>query len=272
VRLPPEISASGYRLITREATDSTNSDAAEAARNGDPGRLWVVAREQRTGRGRHGRTWTSPSGNLYASLLLMDPCPPAQAPQLGFVAGLALHEAVAAETGLEAPRLALKWPNDLLLDGSKLAGVLLEGHHSGEQSFSLVIGFGVNIVAAPAATPYPASALCTVRNDLAAETLFASLSRTFARRFEAWLDARRQDQAEPFEAVREQWLARAAGLGDAITIRLPDGDRSGAFRGLDQAGRLQLQTHAGMELIDAGDLYFSRLRSADVPAGPSAAG
>jgi BirA family transcriptional regulator, biotin operon repressor / biotin---[acetyl-CoA-carboxylase] ligase len=272
VQLAPEIAASGYRLITLDTTDSTNSDAAAAARDGDPGCLWIVAREQRTGRGRHGRTWTSPPGNLYASLLLIEPCAAALAPQLGFVAGLALHEAVAAETGLEAPRLALKWPNDLLLDGGKVAGVLLEGHHSPDRSFGVVIGFGVNVAAAPDATPYPAKALRAVKRDLSPEAVFDGLSRAFARHFGAWREARRRGDADPFENIRRQWLARAAGRGNAVTIRLPTGERTGTFMGLDKAGRLQLGTVAGVELIDAGDLYFSQLHSSGLQSGPSVSG
>ena len=271
MQLPPEIAASGYRLITRDATDSTNSDAAAAARGGDPGGLWVVAREQRTGRGRHGRSWSSPPGNLYASLLLIDPCELALAPQLGFVAGLALHGAVAAETGLDAPRLALKWPNDLLLDGGKVAGVLLEGHH-GPGTFGVVIGFGVNVAAAPDAMPYPARALREITSDVSPEAVFASLARAFARHFDAWRDARQRMDEEPFETVRSQWLARAAGQGSAVTIRLPSGDRSGTFTGLDKAGRLQLETVGGMELIDAGDLYFPHLHIAGPRSGSSVSG
>jgi BirA family biotin operon repressor/biotin-[acetyl-CoA-carboxylase] ligase len=272
VQLPPEIIASGYRLITRDTTDSTNNDAAAAARDGDPGRLWIVAREQRTGRGRHGRTWTSPPGNLYASLLLIEPCEAGLASQLGFVAGLALHEAVAAEAGLDAPRLALKWPNDLLLDGGKVAGVLLEGHHGVRGSFAVVIGFGVNIGTAPDAMPYPAKALRAIKSELSPEAVFASLSRAFARHFQVWREAGRRHDEDAFDNIRRQWLARAAGQGDAVTIRLPTGDRSGTFLGLDKTGRLQLGTAGGVELIDAGDLYFPHLHAGGMRAGPSASG
>jgi BirA family biotin operon repressor/biotin-[acetyl-CoA-carboxylase] ligase len=133
VHLLPEAEIAGYRLQSVDATESTNDDAFRAAAAGDPGRLWIVAREQVAGRGRHGRQWSSPPGNLYASLLLVDPCEVAVAPQLGFVAGLALHQAVEAVTGVGAPRLALKWPNDLLLDRAKVAGLLLEGHRIGRK-------------------------------------------------------------------------------------------------------------------------------------------
>jgi BirA family biotin operon repressor/biotin-[acetyl-CoA-carboxylase] ligase len=260
VRLPSEIEASGYRLITLDSTPSTNDEAAAAARQGDPGRLWIVAREQRAGRGRHGRLWTSPPGNVYASLLLIAPCEPALAPQLGFVAGVALHEAVAAETGVGVPRLGLKWPNDLLLDRAKVAGLLLEGHRARNGVFAVVIGFGINVATAPETASYPASALREIKRDLSIEALFSSLARSFARQFKAWSGARVGD---PFASVRAEWMARAAGVGDEVTIRLPSGERRGSFVGLDRAGRLQLRTAAGTELIDAGDLYFPALHAAD---------
>jgi BirA family transcriptional regulator, biotin operon repressor / biotin---[acetyl-CoA-carboxylase] ligase len=256
VRLAPEADASGYRLIALDSIESTNDEAARAARQGDRGRLWIVAGEQRAGRGRHGRVWTSPRGNLYASLLLVGPCEPASAPQLGFIAGLALYEAIAAETGLAAPRLALKWPNDLLLDSTKVAGLLLEGHHGPDGAFAVVIGFGVNVAAAPEDAAYPAKALRSAQADLSPEALFASLSRSVAQRIEAWRKSREGGAADPFQAVRAEWLLRAAGVGQTVTIRLPSGPRSGAFLGLDRAGRLQLGTPDGTELIDAGDLYF----------------
>jgi BirA family transcriptional regulator, biotin operon repressor / biotin---[acetyl-CoA-carboxylase] ligase len=266
VRLAPEAHAAGYRLFACDATQSTNDDAAAAARDGDAGRLWIVAGEQRAGRGRHRRPWVSPRGNLYASLLLVEPCEPAVAPQLGFIAGLALHEAVAAETGLAPPRLALKWPNDLLLDGAKTAGLLLEGHRARGGGFAVVIGFGVNVAAAPSDAAYPAKALSSAADVLSAEALFRALSRCMAERVEAWRDARAHDTGEAFRDVRAEWLARAAGLGETVTVRLPSGARSGSFQGLDEAGRLQLRTSAGAELIDAGDLFFPATLAAGAPA------
>jgi BirA family transcriptional regulator, biotin operon repressor / biotin---[acetyl-CoA-carboxylase] ligase len=269
VRLAPEADAAGYRLIARDATQSTNDDASAAARAGDPGRLWIVAGEQRAGRGRYGRTWVSPRGNLYASLLLVDPCEPAVAPQLGFIAGLALHEAVAAETGLAPPRLALKWPNDLLLDGAKTAGLLLEGHQIRGGAFAVVIGFGVNVAAAPGDASYPAAALGSAADLLTAEALFRTLSRCMADRLDAWRRVRAHDPDDAFRTVRTEWLARAAGLGETVTVRLPTGARSGSFQGLDEAGRLQLRTPAGAELIDAGDLFFPASLTAGAPAAAS---
>jgi len=261
VHLSPELEAAGYRLLSLEATDSTNDDALQAARSGDPGSLWIAAGEQRAGRGRHGRQWTSPPGNLYTSLLLIDPCDAASAPQLGFVAGLALHEAIEAVTGLGAPRLSLKWPNDLLLDGAKVSGLLLEGHRLGSNGpLAIIIGFGVNVAFAPSGTPYPAAALQAIKPGLTRQQVFRSLADAFARTFSAWRASARMNAADPFGAVRRLWLERAAGLGQEVGLRLPSGEKKGIFDGLDRSGRLQLKTGTGVELIDAGDLYFPNLQ------------
>ncbi|WP_230531905.1 biotin--[acetyl-CoA-carboxylase] ligase [Microvirga roseola] len=261
MHLAPETESAGYRLLSLEATGSTNDDALAAARNGDPGQLWIVAAEQRAGRGRHGRQWTSPPGNLYASLLLVDPCEAHQAPQLGFVAGLALHEAVEAVTGLGHPRLALKWPNDLLLNGAKVSGLLLEGHRLAPGGpLAVVIGFGVNAAFAPTGMPYPALALQSIRPGLVREDVFRALSSAFASAYSAWRKATRMNAADPFGPIRRLWLERAAGIGQEVTLRLPSGEKSGIFDGLDRYGRLQLKSSAGVELIDAGDLYFPNLQ------------
>ncbi|WP_210489224.1 biotin--[acetyl-CoA-carboxylase] ligase [Microvirga antarctica] len=262
MQLAPETESAGYRLLALSATESTNDDAVRAAQAGDPGQLWIVAREQRAGRGRHGRTWSSPPGNVYASLLLVDPCPPATAPQLGFVAGLALHEAVESVIGWGAPRLALKWPNDLLLDGAKVSGLLLEGHRVGpSQKLAIVIGFGVNVALSPAAAPYPTAALRQIAPRLEPESVFAALSARFAEAFSAWRAAARHSPDDPFAGIRRLWLERAAGIGQEVAVRLPSGQKNGTFDGLDPFGRLRLKSSSGVELIDAGDLYFPNLQS-----------
>ncbi|MFL5202611.1 MAG: biotin--[acetyl-CoA-carboxylase] ligase [Microvirga sp.] len=260
MRLSPEAESAGYRLLSLEATNSTNDDALQAARSGDPGQIWITAAEQLAGRGRHGRQWSSPPGNLYASLLLIDPCDTPSAPQLGFVAGLALHEAVESVTGVSAPRLALKWPNDLLLDGAKVSGLLLEGHRlQPDGPLAIVIGFGVNVAFAPTGTPYPASALQAVKSGLNRDEIFRALSSAFARTFSAWRMSARMNASDPFGAIRRLWLERAAGVGQEVTLRLPSGNKMGVFKGLDRFGRLQLKSDDRMELIDAGDLYFPNL-------------
>lgn len=241
--------AAGYRLIVRDEVGSTMEEARRALHQGEPGKLWIVARSQNAGRGRHGRQWSSPPGNLYASLLLVAPCEPAQAPQLGFVAGLALHDAAAKVTGLNHPRLALKWPNDLLLDGAKCSGLLLEGESRGG-AFSVVIGLGINIASCAQGTPYPATFLRAHAPQVTIEAALGALSEAWAARFATW------QQAGGFAAIRQAWLERAAFLGQTITIRPPGEVVTGTFTGVDGSGRLLLATPAGNRSFDAGDLFF----------------
>jgi BirA family transcriptional regulator, biotin operon repressor / biotin---[acetyl-CoA-carboxylase] ligase len=256
VHLPAEIAAAGYRLRALEATGSTNEEALNAARAGDPGLLWITAREQLAGRGRHGRSWASPPGNLYASLLLVAPCELREAAQLGFIAGLSLHEAVEATTGTGFSRLALKWPNDLLLDGAKLSGLLLEAHRLAPgEAPAIVIGFGVNVASSPQDAPYPTAALRQIDARVTPASLFRALAGSFARNFTLWQQDR-DAGLDAFARVRRGWLARAAALGETVSVRLPAGTRTGTFTGLDVAGRLQLRTASGVESIDAGDLFW----------------
>ncbi|WP_248308071.1 biotin--[acetyl-CoA-carboxylase] ligase [Bosea sp. AS-1] len=244
--------AAGYRLIIRDEVASTMEEARRALDQGEPGKLWIVARSQNAGRGRHGRQWGSPAGNLYASLLLTDPCEPALAPQLGFVAGLALHDAAAKLLGPAAAKLKLKWPNDLLLGGAKMSGLLLEGE-SRAGRLNVILGCGVNIASCPSDTPYPATYLKALAPEASVEALLTALSDAWAKRFAIW--------SEPggFGPIRAAWLERAAFLGETITIRLPEGPLQGRFAGLDPTGRLELEAETGRRLIDAGDLFFGTL-------------
>ena len=246
--LGPKALAAGYRLQRRDSVVSTMEEARRAAAEGDSGRLWCVAREQTGGRGRHGRVWASPPGNLYTGLLLVAPCEPALAAQLGFVAGLALHDAVAAASGLSRD-LALKWPNDLLLGEAKLAGLLLEGETRGSR-FDLVIGIGINVASHPIDTPYPAAALRPVAPHVTPDALLTALAESWAERFAQW------QRPGGFGPIREAWLERAAFRGEPITIRQGERTLSGRFEGIDPQGRLQLAGDQGLTLVDAGDLYF----------------
>ncbi len=243
--------AAGYRLIVRDAVASTMEEARRALHQSEPGKLWIVARSQNAGRGRHGRQWTSPPGNLYASLLLLNPCEPALAPQLGFVAGLALYDAAAKVTGLSHPRMALKWPNDLLIDGAKCSGLLLEGESRAGQ-FGVVIGMGINIASCAQGTPYPASFLRAHAPAVTIEDTLAALGEAWSARFATW------QAAGGFSPIRQAWLERAAFLGQTITIRPPEGAVSGTFSGIDPTGRLLLETPAGTRAFDAGDLFFGQ--------------
>ncbi len=208
---------------------------------------WFVADEQTGGRGRHGRTWVSPPGNLYATLALTAPCDPSVAPELGFVAGLALHRAVAATTGLRHPDLAIKWPNDMLLGGAKVAGILLEGLQVRGQ-FALLIGFGVNVVSAPEGMTYPVRPLHSQTGAPKLADLMYELSESWIKSHQQWHTG--------FSQTRADWLAAAHGIGTSVRVRPPSGEIRGIMRGIDDRGCLLLDTPKGEVRIDAGDLFF----------------
>ncbi len=238
----------GYRVESFEELGSTNDEAMARARAGEPGKLWIVAARQNAGRGRLGRVWSSPTGNLHTSLLLIDPAPPHVAPQLGFVAGVALIDAARDLTGAGA-RLKLKWPNDVLFDGGKLAGILLEATQLPGGAFACVVGIGVNCASCPEGLPYPASDLSTFGAAASRENLFSALATRFAATFETWNAGKR------FSVIREAWLASAAGLGAEIEVGLPEKRLKGRFKTIDAQGRLVLEAEAGETNIEAGDIF-----------------
>src|SRR5215469_2812357 len=154
MKLEPRATAAGVRLIAHEVLGSTNAEALRLARQGERGPLWIAADRQTAGRGRRGRAWISPRGNLYASLLLTEPAAAEHWSQLSFVAALAMHDAVVEIAGDLKPLLTIKWPNDLLLAGAKLGGILIEAE-SGISA--VVVGIGVNCASHPADTEFPAA-------------------------------------------------------------------------------------------------------------------
>lgn len=254
--LSPAARSKGLRLEVFDRLGSTNDEAGERVRNGDPGGLWIMAREQGAGRGRHGRVWQSPPGNLYASLLLVNPCPPAIAPQIGFVAGVAVHDAVSRLGGYPAGRLLLKWPNDLLLDGAKLTGILVEGSvHAGGPS-AVIVGCGINLRHYPPGTPYPATSLAEQGVDVSPDSAMAVLADAMDAALETW------QGGAGFAEVRRLWLARARGIGGPITVRHPSGERSGIFVDIDSDGALLLDEQGRRTRIDAGDVFFGRAETA----------
>lgn len=236
-----------FRILRFDTLPSTNDEAMARLRGGDPGSFAVIARSQTRGRGRQGRAWVSPSGNLYASIGLRDPAAPADAPQLGFVAGVALIEALhAIAPGIE-PKL--KWPNDILLGGGKLAGMLLEATILSDGSLACVIGVGVNCASRPSDLPYPAADLRAC-GHVDPETLLTAFLRCFARRLGEW------DRGRGFARIRSLWLRSAAGIGLSIEARTPRRILAGTFRDIDAAGRLMLQTVEGLISVEAGDVFF----------------
>ena len=242
----------GYRLVAHESIDSTNAEAARQARRGGPDGTVVWAGCQTAGRGRHGRCWESPEGNLYCSLLLRPEAPPGVAAQLTFVAALALGEALDGVLPAGS-NLAFKWPNDVLLDGRKVAGILLEssGSRSGRLDW-LVVGCGVNVAHFPKhVAGYPATSLCAAG---ATKPQISDLLAAFVRAFALW---RARWQGEGLGPVRDAWLARAARIGGDVTVRLPGDELRGRFMGLDAGGALLLDLPDGSRrTVTAGDVFF----------------
>jgi BirA family biotin operon repressor/biotin-[acetyl-CoA-carboxylase] ligase len=179
--------------------------------------------------------------------LLGDPSPPSVAPQLSFVSALALHDAIAECAPQLGPLLKVKWPNDVLLGGAKISGILIEGES--EPAFAVVIGIGVNCVAHPPDTRYAATDLATAGATVTAEQMLMALSQAMQRRLSQWA------RGEGFAGIRSDWLKRAAGLGQAIQVRLPDREFSGNFEGLDDDGSLLVRGSAGVTVVTGGEVF-----------------
>jgi BirA family transcriptional regulator, biotin operon repressor / biotin---[acetyl-CoA-carboxylase] ligase len=249
MQLHSAAAAAGYRLVSHETLGSTNAEALALARRGERGPLWITAQRQTAGRGRRGREWVSPPGNLYATLLVSDPAPAERAPQLSFVTALAVHDAIVGLVPALRHELALKWPNDILCGGAKLAGILIEGERVAE-TFSVAIGVGVNCLHHPAPTAYPATDLAAAGAQISAENLFAALSGRMLERLAQWRSG------AGFATVRADWIGRAAGIGGEMRVRLSGGEFLGRFEALDEHGRLLLRlADGGLEAITAGEVF-----------------
>jgi BirA family biotin operon repressor/biotin-[acetyl-CoA-carboxylase] ligase len=237
----------GARIAAYGELDSTNSEARRLAEIGEPGPLWITAERQTAGRGRRGRVWDSAPGNLAATLLLRPEAPIAITGQLSFVAALAVAE-MAAHFAPQAA-ITVKWPNDVLAEGRKLAGILLEAGPAPIGTW-LAIGIGVNLASFPQGTEFPATSLAQL--GLAPpmpDDALSVLAARFAHWYALWM-------AEGFETVRAAWLARAGGLGLPIRARLPHQTREGVFEGIDSAGALLLNEQGLVSAIAAGEVFF----------------
>lgn len=232
-----------------ERVGSTNDAAKELGRAGGADGTVVCAREQTLGRGRRGRVWQSPPGNLYVSLLLRPDAAAPRAAQLGFVAALGLGDALLdVAGGTIDPRY--KWPNDLLARGRKLAGILLESETGADGRLDfVVIGVGVNILAMPENVEYPSTSLAA---EGVAGVTPAEMLAAFVDRFARW---ERRWQGAGFAPVREAWLARAAGLGEEIRVRLERTTMLGRFVDLDHDGTLLLDAADGRHRVTAGEVF-----------------
>ena len=248
MRLDPTAEAAGVELIALDEVDSTNAQALRYGETGLRGPLWVTAQTQTAGRGRRGRAWVSGPGNLYASLLLADPAPVPRVAQCSFVAALAVRDAVCDAAPGVAGRLSLKWPNDVLCGGRKLAGILIEGE--GREPLMVAIGIGINCLHHPGDAACPATDLGAQGAAVTPAEMFSALSRRMAQRLAMWNSGAR------FADIRTAWLAHGPAPGAGLRVRLTDGDVIGTFETIDEEGNLVLTEAGGTRRkITAGDVF-----------------
>lgn len=243
----------GYGKRVLAEVDSTLNEAARIA--GElAGPEWILALRQTQGRGRRGRDWKDPKGNFAATLVMRPEGAPDQAALRSFVAALAVYDACVAVTG-RSEGLSLKWPNDVLLKGGKLAGILLESAGNGAGVNHLFVGIGVNLVETPMkewlepGAVYPVSLLSETGVQVSPEEFLEAVAGAFAR-YEA------QFSTYGFEPIRTEWLARAAKLGEVITAKTASSETEGTFETVDASGNLVLNTAKGRVSIPAADIYF----------------
>lgn len=211
---------------------------------------WIMAHRQTGARGRQGRTWEMPEGNLGATLVYRPACTPAEAARRSFVAANALYAALAHFIDRDA--LALKWPNDVLLNGGKVAGILLESAGGGPFVERLSVGVGVNLATAPADTgqPFRPVSLADQGGEVPDPLDFLTILADCYATQESVLDRL------GFRRVRDDWLSRAARLGEVITARTAERVVQGIFDTVDDEGNLVLITGSGPRAIPAAEVYF----------------
>lgn len=249
--LGPAAHATGYSLFGFESVDSTNKRALEFAKAENVDRVWFASLEQTAGRGRRGRAWSSNSGNLAASILVRADKNLADVGNLGFVAGVAVHQAISHFLPTQTEKLKLKWPNDVLFDGQKLVGILIEAQPGVDETTWLSAGIGVNVKVSPEQVPYPVGNLNSLGVEADAIELFAELSDCFAKWFDVW------QWGANTEAVLDYWRAHALGQGRAVNVRQPQENFEGVFERLDDEGRLVVRLKDNsFRIVSAADVFF----------------
>ena len=237
-----------YHLLSYDTIDSTNEEAKRLAAAGGQHGAVIWAESQSAGKGRDGRTWISEAGNLFCSLLLQPCAPQSHLAQLSFVASLSLYRALESVVP-DAHQMGLKWPNDMLLDGKKLAGILLETMKD-ERSDApwVIVGIGVNVEHFPENTRYPATCLKAVGVEIiSAKIVLSRFLNCFEPIYDEWLEY-------GFEGIRQQWLEHAVGMQEVITLQMGGAELRGTFEGIDEAGQLLLRHDNSVHAYAAGDV------------------
>ena len=250
-----------FTLVELDSVDSTNAEARRLAAQGPdvaPEGTIVWAHEQTAGRGRRGRTWHSPRGNLYCSIILRPDAPLKDVAQFSFVAALAVFDAIGslAQPGTDAQ---MKWPNDVLVAGRKVSGILLEAQGGAQPDAApdfVIVGVGVNLVSYPEDVAFPATSLTEEGTPVLAPEFLESFARHFQAWARLWVD-------EGFERLRKNWLWRCGQVGKEIQVRLANETLTGTFKDLDENGALVLETAGGgLRTVTAGDVYFPQAQQA----------
>jgi BirA family biotin operon repressor/biotin-[acetyl-CoA-carboxylase] ligase len=234
------------RRFTFDEVDSTNDEGRRLALDGAPHGSLITAKRQTAGRGRRGRHWESLEGNLHLSLILRPEVPLSQAAELGFVAALAIVEALGRL--LPNQRFSCKWPNDVLMDGKKVAGLLLETDGERRPAF-IILGVGINVAHPPHEARYPAAALVEAGYGGTAESVLELFREVFFTRYAAWV-------SQGFAPIREGWLTRAHKIGAPMRVDLGQEIIEGEFAGLDGEGALLLSTLLETRRILTGDVLW----------------
>jgi BirA family biotin operon repressor/biotin-[acetyl-CoA-carboxylase] ligase len=238
----------GYRVQHLPTVGSTNAEAFAAVENGAGPRLWIVADQQTSGRGRRGRVWETLQGNLAASLVAPEILTPGRIGLLGFMLAVAVAETIESFSG--RAHVTLKWPNDIFLNNAKLCGILIESRQGKDDIPVVVCGIGVNCAQAPVNAGYPAISLNDAGIKVPAAAFFEKLSDMIAAHFDRWNDGL------GFPALRESWLSRARDLGQTITLRRGHASITGIFRDLSLTGALVLRDEHGEEhFFTSGDIF-----------------
>jgi BirA family biotin operon repressor/biotin-[acetyl-CoA-carboxylase] ligase len=244
-------SLADFRHEALVETTSTNTECLMRARAGDAGNVWVTSARQTGGRGRRGRPWVSEPGNLYASLLLIDPAPMERLGSLPLAVAVAVQQSVRAVLPAGGEIVEVKWPNDILIGRKKTCGILIEGEALPDGRYALVIGIGINIASKPENPLYPVTCLREHGASVSADELFAHLYADMAASLETWRGG------HGIRQIVARWRDVACGIGEKITVNLPDRSISGNFAGIDDSGLLQLDTGTGRIMtIAAGDVFF----------------
>ncbi|MCK4861443.1 MAG: biotin--[acetyl-CoA-carboxylase] ligase [Rhodobacteraceae bacterium] len=236
-----------------QTLDSTNAEAIRRASSGERGPMWFLTLEQTQSRARRGRPWDTGEGNFAASLLIRPEGGPEKAALRSFLAALALREALVEVCGREE-LFSLKWPNDVLLNGRKLAGILLESGTDSSGSY-LCIGIGVNLANEPDPSFIeegafaPISLRSVIGSKIAPEAFLTPLAAAFAR----W---EIQFQQYGFTPIRNEWLNHATHLGEVITAKLMGRTEVGTFETVDESGAIVLKTPKGLLHLPAAEIYF----------------